>query len=149
VILPPHVLKFVTSALFLRRHIATRLLPKGTVFCKLGLCPKRVLEHIASQWTLGILFLETIVHFHSYERYKILHTGSTTSCLDNNLRICIPILCPLKCILDRVFSMAAERVSYLYLVMTCQGRDCLQVVVTFWKRLVDILTKIRYPTPPW
>jgi hypothetical protein len=49
-----------------------------------------------------ILFLETIVHFHSYERYKVLHMGSTTSCLDNNLRICIPILCPLKCILDEL-----------------------------------------------
>jgi hypothetical protein len=22
-----------------------------------------------------ILFLESIVHFHSYERYKVLHTG--------------------------------------------------------------------------
>jgi hypothetical protein len=49
----PHVLKFVTSALLLRRHIATRLLSKGTVFCKLGMYLERVLEHIASQWILS------------------------------------------------------------------------------------------------
>jgi hypothetical protein len=58
---------------FAAEHIATRLLSKGTVFCKLGMYPERVLEHIASRWT--ILFLETIVYFHSYERYKGLHTG--------------------------------------------------------------------------
>jgi NhaP-type Na+/H+ or K+/H+ antiporter len=38
----PHVLNFVTSVLFLRRHIATCLLSKGTIFSKLGMYPKRV-----------------------------------------------------------------------------------------------------------
>jgi hypothetical protein len=39
---PTHVLKFVTSALFLRRHIATCLLSRDTIFSKLGMYPKRV-----------------------------------------------------------------------------------------------------------
>jgi hypothetical protein len=49
---PPHVLKFITSALFQRRHIATRLLSEGTMFCKLGTYQKTV-EHIASRWILS------------------------------------------------------------------------------------------------
>jgi hypothetical protein len=40
---PTHVLEFVTSALFLRRHIATRLLPKGTMLSRLRMYPQRVL----------------------------------------------------------------------------------------------------------
>jgi hypothetical protein len=72
VLQPPRVLKFVTSALFLR-SIATRLLSKGTMFSRLGMYPKRALaiSHLDGYYHVS----ETIVHFHSYERYKVWHTG--------------------------------------------------------------------------
>jgi hypothetical protein len=52
------VLKFVTSALFLARHIATRLLPKGTMFSRLGMYPKRALNvsHLDEYYSLVKLF---------------------------------------------------------------------------------------------
>jgi hypothetical protein len=65
--------KFLISALFLRRHIAARLLWKGTILSRLGMYPKRVQNK--SHANGHCLFLETIVHFHSYARYQILHTG--------------------------------------------------------------------------
>jgi hypothetical protein len=69
---PPHVLKFVTSVLFLRRHIAMCFLSKDTTLARLGMYPKRVQNMLHLRDT--ILILETIVHFRSYTRYKPLHT---------------------------------------------------------------------------
>jgi hypothetical protein len=73
VLRPPHVLKFVTYALILRRHTAICLLLRGTMFSRLGMYPKRALDisHLDGYYPVS----ETIVHFHSYERYKVWHTG--------------------------------------------------------------------------
>jgi hypothetical protein len=69
--------KLCDSACFLQRHRAAYFLSKGTVFSKLGMAPKRFPMYRISMDTVP--FLETIVYFHSYTHYKVLHWAGTQS----------------------------------------------------------------------
>jgi hypothetical protein len=76
---PPHVPKFVFSALFLRRHRAACNYLKTQ--CSLDSGWIRRESRTYRILMDAILFLETIVHFHSYARYKVLHTGRVCAAL--------------------------------------------------------------------
>jgi hypothetical protein len=66
------MLRFVTSAIFLRRHTATCLLSKGTMFSRLGICPKRVqnISHLDGYYSVS----------HSYRAFPYLYALQSFAC---------------------------------------------------------------------
>jgi hypothetical protein len=55
---------------------ATRLLSKGTVFCKLGMYPERVLKHIASRWILSCFSKLLCISIAMREDRRLLGSGT-------------------------------------------------------------------------